>query len=178
MSGLNHLPAKETHRLTGAEGSNPSASAIKRMGKIMKKRTKRRLSSMMGRSGPLTQTAAMCFRGDEVLLITSRDTGRWILPKGWKMKGKSLEEAALIEAHEEAGVIGEVNKTPLGHYTYMKIMNDGSIVPVKVIVHSVTVTNVTNEYKEAGQRQSTWVSPKKASFLVNEDGLRNLFWGM
>ena len=61
-----------------------------------------------------------------VLLITSRDTGRWVVPKGWEMAGKKPWIAAGIEALEEAGVSGPVQNEPLGRYRYSKIMKDGS----------------------------------------------------
>ena len=70
---------------------------------------------------PLPQVAALPVRrkgdGDiEVLLITSRKTNRWIIPKGWPMKGKKRHEAAAQEALEEAGISGHVHKKPLGSY--------------------------------------------------------------
>lgn len=54
------------------------------------------------------QYGALCFRfGEdgavEILLITSRDSGRWIIPKGWPMKKKEPHEAAAVEAWQEAG---------------------------------------------------------------------------
>jgi hypothetical protein len=72
------------------------------------------------------QYGALCFRrtdgasGIEILIITSRDSGRWIIPKGWPMKRKKPYEAAAIEAWEEAGVCGSVCKKPVGRYTYLK----------------------------------------------------------
>lgn len=65
------------------------------------------LRALMGT--PAEQTAALCTHPQtgQVLLITSRDTGRWVLPKGWPMRGRSMAQAALIEAWEEAGVEGQ-----------------------------------------------------------------------
>ncbi|HEX2018774.1 MAG TPA: NUDIX hydrolase, partial [Aurantimonas sp.] len=70
------------------------------------------------------QFAALPFRTDadgvEVLLVTSRDTGRWVIPKGWPMKNRRPHRAAAIEAFEEAGVVGKASKVPMGTYDYDK----------------------------------------------------------
>lgn len=76
------------------------------------------------------QVAALCVRtiGDttNVLLITSRDTGRWVLPKGWPIDGMSAAQAAAQEAWEEAGVIPvAVDETAIGQYEYVKGLNTG-----------------------------------------------------
>lgn len=80
------------------------------------------------------QYGALCFRRTEgatieVLVITSRDTGRWIIPKGWPMKRKNPYEAAAIEAWEEAGIRGAVRKKPVGRYTYLKELDHGDVAP-------------------------------------------------
>ena len=76
--------------------------------------------------GQSTQVAALCWRKHrdrvEVLLITSRDTGRWVLPKGWPIPGLNAHEAAAIEAWEEAGVRGPVTPDALGYFGYDKVM--------------------------------------------------------
>ena len=70
-----------------------------------------------------SQVAALPFRIKdgkvEVLLVTSRETKRWLIPKGWPMKGKKPHKAAAQEA-EEAGVKGEIKQKPLGYYDYWK----------------------------------------------------------
>src|SRR5262245_27803842 len=77
------------------------------------------------------QCGALCFRyrhdsGDiEILVVTSRETRRWIIPKGWPMKGKEPHKAAAIEAWEEAGVRGKPNKKSVGSYTYLKDLDNG-----------------------------------------------------
>ena len=69
----------------------------------------------------LAQVAALPVKGKpgkyRVLLVTSRETRRWIIPKGWPMKGRKDHEAAAQEALEEAGVTGHVHKHPMGAYT-------------------------------------------------------------
>lgn len=78
----------------------------------------------------LTQIAALPLTvGDDgnvrVLLLTSRETKRWVIPKGWPMKGRKPYEAAAQEALEEAGVIGHTKKNPIGSYVYFKRRDSG-----------------------------------------------------
>lgn len=132
-----------------------------------------------GNPGPARQVAALCTRkarkGHEVLLITSRDTGRWIIPKGWPIKGKSDAEAALQEAWEEAGVKkGKLDPSPLGHFRYDKILEGGTAQPVKVTVFHVRVGAMSDSFPEAGERKLKWTSPDKAADLVEERDLAAL----
>ena len=87
------------------------------------------------------QHAALCWRhiGEkvEVLLITSRDTGRWIIPKGWPIEGLSPSETALQEAYEEAGVAGKADDRHVGHFPYIKVLDDATGVPCLVSVYPV-----------------------------------------
>ncbi len=125
------------------------------------------------------QFAAMCTRqtetGMEILLITSRDTGRWVIPKGWPIDGLDGAETAAQEAWEEAGVRSEaVRKEPVGHYTYDKILKDGSAQPVLTTVYHVTVAELSEDFPEADQRTRNWVSPETAATLVAEPELQSL----
>lgn len=124
----------------------------------------------------LTQYAALCHRKTakgrtEVLLITSRDTGRWVIPKGWPMKGKSGAECALREAYEEAGVEGKPDSRCIGIYAYDKVMKDGTRQPCIVAVYPVSVQRMKDEFPEKGQRVRKWFSPKKAGSRVAEPEL-------
>ncbi len=127
-----------------------------------------------------SQYGALCFRygdGDgeiEILVITSRESGRWIVPKGWPMKGKEPHEAAAIEAWEEAGVRGKVRKTPVGRYTYLKELADGKVVPCVVDMFQVEAKEIRTEFKEQGQRRLDWVSPDEAARRVREIELKSL----
>lgn len=124
------------------------------------------------------QYAALCFRvvNDKVrvLLITSRGTKRWIVPKGWPMSKKSPHAAALQEAQEEAGVIGRVWKEPLGHYTYMKLLDNGMEVPCVGHLFAVHTKFLKTEYPEANERDRKWFSRKKAAKRVDEPELAEL----
>jgi 8-oxo-dGTP pyrophosphatase MutT (NUDIX family) len=124
------------------------------------------------------QVAALCWRtvGErvEVLLITSRDTGRWIIPKGWPMKGRSDAAAALREAYEEAGVQGEVAPEPLGHFHYVKVTDPGHGLPCGVAVYAVRVTQLRDRFPENDQRRRKWFAPERAALKVDEPELRAL----
>lgn len=125
-----------------------------------------------------TQVAALCWRkvGDrvEVLLITSRDTGRWIIPKGWPMKGLSNAAAARREAFEEAGVQGEVAPKPLGQFSYVKVTDPGHGVPCGVVVFTIRVRQLRDRFPETDQRRRKWFSPERAALKVDEPELRAL----
>jgi len=124
------------------------------------------------------QAAALCLRegktGREVLMVTSRGTRRWVLPKGWPMKGRTLAGAALREAWEEAGVIGTVEETPVGWYGYDKTRRGGLPLSCRVEVFRVSVADLAREWPEARQRRREWMTLDKAAGLVAEPQLREL----
>lgn len=130
---------------------------------------------------PRQQFAAICHRtrkktGElEVLLITSRDTGRWVIPKGWHMPGKQPHAIAEREAFEEAGVKGKAGIEPVGYYTYMKKMGGGHKVPTRVQVHALDVKGFVKEFPEKGVRRLEWVSCAEAATRVEEPELKSLF---
>ncbi len=125
-----------------------------------------------------TQYAALCYRmrkdAVQVLLVTSRDSGRWVIPKGWPMKGCSAADAAEIEAWEEAGVKGKIKDHCLGVYSYLKGMNDTHSLPVVVAVYPLLVTDLRDDFPEMGQRRRKWFDAKKASGRVVEPELRRI----
>ncbi len=125
------------------------------------------------------QVAALCYRlsagKKEVLMITSRDSGRWIIPKGWPMAGKTCAEAALQEAWEEAGVSdAQIEADPVGSYNYYKRRDNGTEEPVTTLIYAAEVHQLADHYPEVGQRKRQWVSPSMASTLVDEPELRDL----
>lgn len=126
------------------------------------------------------QYAALCFRrlreagAIEILVVTSRDSGRWIIPKGWPMKRRKPYETAAIEALQEAGVSGTVRKKPVGNYTYLKLLDDGDVAPCIVDVFQIEVTESAGKFKEKGERTLAWVSPDEAARRVREIELKSL----
>lgn len=132
--------------------------------------------------GPVyEQYAAICYRkhpereAPEVLVVTSRESGRWIVPKGWPIKGKKPYEVAAIEAFEEAGVRGKIKKKRFGYFTYLKQLPDDSRVPCIVQLHLLEVEKTCESFPERGQRLSEWVSFTEAARRVREPELKSLF---
>jgi 8-oxo-dGTP pyrophosphatase MutT (NUDIX family) len=109
-----------------------------------------------------------------ILMVTSRDTGRWVLPKGWTIDGKKPWQAAEIEALEEAGVVGHISTERLGVYTYTK--NDTGIpdITCRVRVYPMIVEKLRSDWKERNQRKRHWFSAKGAAKAVNEPELKDV----
>jgi 8-oxo-dGTP pyrophosphatase MutT (NUDIX family) len=121
------------------------------------------------------QVAALPWRqgesGVEILLVTTRTTKRWVIPKGWIMDGKADYEAAAIEAYEEAGVRGVVEAEPLGQYGYVKLMQSGKARHVSVQVFKLAVVEILENWPECADRQRRWVQPAEALVLIGEPEL-------
>jgi 8-oxo-dGTP pyrophosphatase MutT (NUDIX family) len=125
---------------------------------------------------PRAQFAALPWRKNaagevEVLLITSRETHRWVIPKGWPIKGKSSSKSAAQEALEEAGVQGKISKKPFGGYAYDKRLKNGRLQHVRVAVFPLQVETEADAYLEQGQREKLWLAPPEAARKVDEPEL-------
>lgn len=125
-----------------------------------------------------SQFAALCYRVKnkrvEVLMITSRRSGRWIVPKGWPMPGKTPAQTAATEAWEEAGVHGKVHDQCLGVFSYHKAFTEEDGAPCLAMVYPVKVKALATKYPEAGQRRRKWMSLKKAADKVAEPELAQI----
>ena len=125
-----------------------------------------------------TQFAALCYRiragKVRVLLVTSRGSKRWIVPKGWPMDGKTPGASAVQEAWEEAGVQGVSDGRCLGVYSYSKLDPDRGDLPCLGMVYAVEVESLADKYPEMGQRDRKWVSRKKAAKMVDEPELSRI----
>jgi 8-oxo-dGTP pyrophosphatase MutT (NUDIX family) len=133
----------------------------------------------MGDSKPLRQAAAAVFRGKtdrrELLLITSRDTGRWIVPKGWIENDEDGPAAALREAWEEAGVIGElVSPRSIGHYRYLKQRPRRGDALCDVDVYVFNLKEEKKRWPEKAERTRQWFPVEEAIGLVDEPGLKDV----
>jgi 8-oxo-dGTP pyrophosphatase MutT (NUDIX family) len=121
------------------------------------------------------QYAALPYRVENgrlrILLISSRRTRRWVIPKGWPIAGRAPHEGASMEAIEEAGVIGEISEQSLGSYRYLK---DDENLAIQVLVFPLRVDAEVASFKEQGQRIATWFPVRRAAHLVAEPSLRRL----
>lgn len=131
-----------------------------------------------GKRDVRTQFAALCYRIKkkkvQILLITSRGTRRWIVPKGWPMDARTPAASAMQEAWEEAGVRGTTNGRCLGIYSFSKDTEGLGALPCLAMVYAVQVETLADEYPEAGQRMRRWMSRKKAARLVEEPELARI----
>ncbi len=126
----------------------------------------------------IQQVAALPFalrdEAFEVMMITARRDGRWILPKGWPESGEAFCDGAAREAGEEAGVAGTVHPSPIGDFTYKKIMRQGYSVPSQVFVFALWVRETLDPWPEKSARKRRWVSLAEAAGLAEDAGLARL----
>jgi 8-oxo-dGTP pyrophosphatase MutT (NUDIX family) len=108
----------------------------------------------------------------EIMLITSRDTGRWLIPKGWPVPGLSPQDSAAHEACEEGGLIGRIGAQAIGHYNYGKRLADGSEVHCTVEVFALEVEQQLKSWPEQNERRTRWFALQEASEAVQEPELR------
>ena len=131
-------------------------------------------SSALSELPALTQVAALPIRFEDgeaqALLLTSRETKRWVIPKGWPMKGKKNWAAAAQEAKEEAGVIGRTEKRPVGSFLYFK-RRGAHFDLVRVDVYVLHYEKRLDAYREKGQREARWFPLDKAAEEIEETGL-------
>jgi 8-oxo-dGTP pyrophosphatase MutT (NUDIX family) len=124
------------------------------------------------------QVAALPWRrgadGLEILLVTSRETRRWVTPKGGRMPGLTDSEAAAIEALEEAGVQGRVADEPLGTFRYLKMLRRRAPRWCVVSVYPLEVLTMLPVWKEQGERERLWMSAEQAAACVGEVDLAEI----
>lgn len=136
--------------------------------------SKKRISD--GRA--LRQVAALPFRVAEngrleVLVLTSRETRRVVVPKGWPMKGRKDWKSAQIEARQEAGVLGQIGRKQIGQYKYWKRL-ETHFALVKVAVYPLEVERQLDDWPERHERAHKWLSPEDAATLIDEPELGTL----
>ena len=141
--------------------------------------TKRTADRRKPKSSRHLQYAALPYRANvksplEVMLVTSRGTRSWIIPKGWPKRGTPPHDTAAIEAFEEAGVIGKVSKRPIGSYPYKKILQKGDKRNCRVQVFALRVTRQYKRWPEKHERQIKWYPPAEAVRVVREPHLRRI----
>jgi 8-oxo-dGTP pyrophosphatase MutT (NUDIX family) len=109
-----------------------------------------------------------------VLLITSRETRRWVVPRGNPIGGLSPAASAAQEAFEEAGIRGTIAPDPLGTYRYGKKRKNGAVIPTDVQLFRMTVDEELDAWPEATQRERRWFAPDEAADVVDEPDLKAL----
>lgn len=133
---------------------------------------------MSSENTTIEQAAALAIQRDgddwRVLLVTSRQDGRWILPKGWIEEDEDAAESAAREAYEEAGVKGTPGDQALGSYKYSKQLPDDDSVRSRVTVFPLLVRKELSDWPEAGQRKRRWMSLESAVKKVGDRGLARL----
>lgn len=134
---------------------------------------------MNAKSATARQYAALPFRRTrkgalEIMLVTSRETRRWIIPKGWPIAGVEPHNLAALEAMEEAGLLGKIADKPIGSYRYDKKRGDGSIVNCEVDTFAFEVEQQMPAWPEQDERKTKWFAPEEAAAQVQEPELRDL----
>ncbi|MET0599156.1 MAG: NUDIX hydrolase [Mesorhizobium sp.] len=145
---------------------------------VTRNRITERVRQFFGGKPPRLQVAALPWRhgatGVEVLLITSRDTGRWVLPKGWPEGREQLADTALREAAEEAGLDGAIAASEIGSYFYGKMLPSGLERRCKVVVFPLEVDAMARRWPERKERKRRWFAADEAARLVREPDLGEL----
>jgi 8-oxo-dGTP pyrophosphatase MutT (NUDIX family) len=111
----------------------------------------------------------------EILLVTTRGTRRWIIPKGWPIKGLRPPKSAAREAFEEAGVRGRIGAKPVGLFTYDKLLDEAGVNRTcEVKVYPLLVKRQSEVWPESEQRTTQWVEPSRAIAMIKEPGLKKI----
>ncbi len=152
------LPRAANKLLTSLQGSGASRREVGQL--------PIQTGALPWRVGPGNQT--------EVLLVTGRNSGRWMIPKGWPMRGKSLAKAAAQEAFEEAGVKGTISTKPLGSFRHVKQHLIFRPLEVNILVHSLSVKRELAKWPEEGQRERRWFTLDEAVTSVDSEELGRL----
>ena len=128
--------------------------------------------------GKARQVAALPVRIDSdgvlrVMLVTSRGTRRYVIPKGWPWPGLKEHKAAAKEAREEAGIVGKMKKKSIGAYSYSKQLADGEV-PGRVRVFLMAVRELLDIWPEQDQRVRAWFTLAEAAQVVDEPELADI----
>jgi len=167
--------SRPLHLISICSGNNCQGSGFSR-GMRTRKAIRR---ARKGKS--LTQVGVLAYRRArsgalELLLVTTRSTRRFMIPKGWRMKGKSEVRSACEEAREEAGVVGSPERSPIGTFQYWKRLR-AAFVPITVKVFAMEVESELAEWRERGERSRAWLAPEQAAALVDEPALSAILLG-
>jgi len=118
---------------------------------------------------PVLQAAAIPVQNGRICLVTSRSGRRWVIPKGRIERGQSPSEAAILEAWEEAGLVGDLSPVPLGTFQYEKLDR-----VFLVSVYVLSVKEIRSDWPERRDRRREWVEWTVALERIEEEGLREI----
>ncbi|NKC30631.1 NUDIX hydrolase [Falsiroseomonas selenitidurans] len=116
--------------------------------------------------------------GLRVVMVTSRATRRWVIPKGWIEPGEAPHRSAAREAFEEAGILGETEPEPIGRFVYNKRKARGVLLLCEVLVFRLRVESVLPDWPERRERDRLLVPPEVAAAMVAEPELAALLRGI
>ena len=124
------------------------------------------------------QVAALPWRrgagGIEILLVTSRETRRWVTPKGGRIAGRTDAQSAALEALEEAGVEGVITEAPIGTFRYLKVLKRRAPRWCVVALHALEVRVEHAVWHEQAERKRAWMSVEQAAACVSEPDLAEI----
>lgn len=106
-----------------------------------------------------------------VAMITSRETRKWIIPKGRPEKKVAPHDVAAREAFEEAGLVGRIEREPFVTYGSTKRLASGREIPCDVQTFLFRVEEVLDDWPEKRERERRWVTPAEGALLTAESGL-------
>lgn len=149
-----------------------------RMPSLVQRAARRVLGFRHGGKAPL-QVGALPYRrrvsGEvEVMLVTTRSAGRWIIPKGWPMSGKTLAEAAQQEAFEEAGVRGRIDPLEIGRFPHAKDHILAGAITTEVVVFPLAVAEELPVWPERHERTRAWFGLATAAEAVGPGALADI----
>jgi uncharacterized protein Yka (UPF0111/DUF47 family)/8-oxo-dGTP pyrophosphatase MutT (NUDIX family) len=132
-----------------------------------------------GKDRSIRQVAALPYRIEDdgsaqVMLITSRETRRWVIPKGNPIRGLDPHQSAAREAFEEAGISGIACPAPIGTYRYDKRRRSGAIREAEVQVFPLAFLTQFADWPEMHERETRWFGLSDAASAVDEPELRAL----
>ena len=115
-----------------------------------------------------------CADGIEILLVTSRETRRWVTPKGGRIAGRTDAQSAALEALEEAGVEGVITEVPIGTFRYLKVLKRRAPRWCVVALHALEVRVEHPVWQEQAERERAWMTVEQAAASVSEPDLAGI----
>jgi 8-oxo-dGTP pyrophosphatase MutT (NUDIX family) len=171
FSAVTSTPNSTKPRIGGAGGVRSKKGKVGNSSKPRRRKVKLAVRVQYGvLPYRFSQHAAL-----EILLVTTRGTRRWIVPKGWPIKGLRPAKSAAREAFEEAGVTGRIGAKLIGSFAYDKLRDeaDGTTM-CEVKVYPLLVKRQSHVWPESHQRTTQWVEPSRAIAMIKEADLKRI----